>query len=78
LDSDSNAGMLGNIWILWSLFVVFNGLDNYPALLRLPKVLGPVERGLERTFTHAVLIIVSILGWFVGLRKQYPEYTPER
>jgi hypothetical protein len=54
LDSDPNAGMLGNIWMLWSLFVVFNELDNYPALLRLPKVLGPLGRDLERRFTHAV------------------------
>ena len=76
MDRNPNGGIGGNIWTLWSLFVVFHGLDNYPVLLRMPKALGSIGRGMERVLTHAVLMVAAVLGWFVGLRKEYLEYTP--
>ena len=72
---DRKQGLLASVWTLCQLFVIFRGLDNYPVLLPMPKLLGSAGRGVERIFTYGVLAIVAIFGWLLGLKVEYPEYT---
>lgn len=59
-------------WMLeWKLWVVFWRHDNWP-------VLWGRSWAARWVVTHAVLGAVVLLGWCMGWRGRYPEYTPRK
>jgi hypothetical protein len=73
LDRDPNAGLLANLWMAWSLMVVFWEWDNFPRFVKMPKLRG-VGRVLERGISWGVLGVAAEVGWWVGVRGAYVEY----
>lgn len=65
---------------------MFWGLDNWPVILCCSKVsvLGRIiglfgmNAWFEWVVTHVVLLLAVVLGWVVGLKSVYRDYTPER
>ena len=55
-------------WIVLQLFIIFGAMDNYPVM---------VEGVAGRVVTHVVLALAAFIGFFLGLRATYPEYTPQ-
>lgn len=77
LDRDPDAGLLGNLRTAWGLFVVFWEWDNFPRLVRMPKLWG-VGRVLERVVTWGILGFAAALGRWFGVRGGYEEYGTKR
>jgi len=73
LDRGAEAGILGNLWLAWSLFVVFWEWDNFPRLVKMPRLWG-VGKVLERSITWAFLGSAAGLGRCVGVRGAYEDY----
>jgi len=73
LDRDPSAGILGNLWLAWSLFVVFWEGDNFPRFVKMPKLWG-LGKVLERGVASGVLGLAKGLGRWVGVRGTYEEY----
>jgi hypothetical protein len=55
-------------WVVLQLFIIFGAMDNYPVM---------VEGVSGRLVTHFVLGLATIVGFLLGLRATYPEYTPK-
>ncbi|KAK3064985.1 hypothetical protein LTS18_014871 [Coniosporium uncinatum] len=73
IEDRAGETLLSNVWTLWQLFVVFSGNDNFPLLLPVPAILGPLKPIVERNFTYTLLRILALLGSLVGLRSQCCE-----
>lgn len=86
IEQETKTGPPKEWWLTWQLFVIFWGLDNWPVLLSsgdIPILGGTLERlGLNGWFewgvSHVVLWAAALLGWVLGLKSVYEEYTPER
>jgi len=77
LEERKGGGIWETLWMLWVFFVVFNGHDNFPVVRKVTRRFGNrVGKALESVVTHFVLNVASVLGWAVGLRSTYDEYTP--
>ncbi|CAH0050756.1 unnamed protein product [Clonostachys solani] len=74
---DREAGILGNIKLLLSLFVVMQRYDNYPVFIKGPTLFGKtVQSSIRRTTTYVVRGGIALVGRLFGLKATYPEYTP--
>ncbi|KAH7153133.1 hypothetical protein EDB81DRAFT_882078 [Dactylonectria macrodidyma] len=74
---DKEDGLLGGLVLLLSLFVVMHSHDNYPLLWSGPKFLGGrVQLAIRRIVTHGVLKMAAGVGYCIGLKGTYSEYTP--
>lgn len=86
IQDETKDGPPRELWLTWQLFVVFWGLDNWPVILSsseipvLGAIIGMFGMGawFEWVVTHVVLLSAVVLGWVVGLKSVYGEYTPER
>lgn len=74
---DRREGLWGGLSLLLSLFVVMHKHDNYPLIWSGPRFLGPwVQQGAQRLVTHGVLNLMALLGFLLGFKGEYSEYTP--
>ncbi|CAG9949861.1 unnamed protein product [Clonostachys rosea f. rosea IK726] len=74
---DRETGLLGNIKLLLSLFVVMQGHDNYPVFIKGPALFGrTVQSSIRRTTTYVVRGGIALAGRLFGLKATYHEYTP--
>ena len=77
IDNRSATGLLRNAWVLLSLFTIMASHDNYPLIWAGPSWLGEgASRVVRRSLTVPLLWGVSWVGWAVGCKGDYPEYTP--
>jgi mannose-6-phosphate isomerase-like protein (cupin superfamily) len=76
--TEGDGGALRYLLML-QLFVIFQASDNYPVVWsRHGNGIGNENtmRAIERAITHIVLRAAVILGWVLGLRGIYADYTP--
>jgi hypothetical protein len=76
--TEGDGGTLKYLLML-QLFVIFQASDNYPVVWSSHRNgIGNENtmRGIEWATTHIVLRAAVILGWIVGLRGMYADYTP--
>ncbi|MCJ1392171.1 hypothetical protein MMC18_005038 [Xylographa bjoerkii] len=58
-------------WIEWRILMISSGMDEFPLLV---ESLG---NGLMAQMVSAILLwVVAGVGWLIGLRICYEEYTP--
>ncbi|KAH8899064.1 hypothetical protein GQ53DRAFT_759265 [Thozetella sp. PMI_491] len=82
-------GLWMDFWVSLNLFVIFDGLDNFPVFLELSGLLSrwgrPVTEGttiwhyamiLERLWTHFLVGLATRVGWVMGVRAVREKYTP--
>ena len=67
--SEENASPFRHFWIMLQLFVIFYGLDNYPAF---------VGGFPDYCITHVILGLSWLLGLALDVKPVYDEYTPKR
>ncbi|MCJ1398923.1 hypothetical protein MMC11_002124 [Xylographa trunciseda] len=58
-------------WVEWQILMVSSGMDEFPLLVK------SLESGLAAQLVSAILLwLAAVLGWLVGLKVCYNEYTP--
>lgn len=58
-------------WVTWQILTISPGLDEFPVLVE------RFGRGLLAKAVSGVLLwVVARIGWLVGLKWSYKEYTP--
>jgi hypothetical protein len=67
LDRDPDVGLIGNVWMLWGLFVIFWEWDNFPRLVKMPRLWG-IGKMVERAVSWGVLGVTMGLGRWFGMR----------
>jgi len=77
MDNRSTTGLLRNAWVLLSLFTIMASHDNYPLIWTGPVWLGEnAALAVRRALTSSALWMTSWVGWAVGCKGDYEEYTP--
>ncbi|KAI3317724.1 hypothetical protein HD806DRAFT_360076 [Xylariaceae sp. AK1471] len=75
---DRKSGLLGNIKVLLSLFVIMDAHDNFPVVVKGPVFFGKgVQAVVRRGVTYLVKGGLGFVGRVFGLKGSYAEYTPE-
>jgi len=58
-------------WVEWQILMISSGMDEFPLLV---KSLG--DGAVAQLVSAILLWLVAVVGWLVGLRTHYKEYTP--
>lgn len=77
-DRDPSAGIIGNIKLLFSMFVVMEEHDTYPVFIKGPAILGSrAQSAIRRGATYTIRGGLSLVGRLCGFKGTYEEYTPK-
>ncbi|KAJ9151109.1 hypothetical protein NKR23_g3197 [Pleurostoma richardsiae] len=82
--------LLLDVWVALNLFVIFRYLDNVPVFLDVVGFLGRwgvaisegstiwlTSKGIDRVWSHLVLMTAGWLGWLFGIKAVREEFTPQ-
>lgn len=77
--TSGGGGILTDYLLMLQLFVIFRAHDNYPVVWPergFKTENKSVIRGFQWVVTHTALRAAVLLGWVLGLKGAYDEYTP--